>query len=197
MARLNTQRAFASVFLALALHASHAAPVELAGVKIEDKLDLGGSTLVLNGAGIRYKAIFKVYTAGLYLTRKASTPDTVLATPGAKRLAVTLLRDIDAEELGRLFLRGVSDNTPKNQMAQLLPGLLRISKVFTDQKQLKTGDTFSIDWIPGSGTVMTINNVKQGDPVKEQAFFDALMRIWLGPSPADWKLKELLLGQAN
>jgi hypothetical protein len=31
--------------------------------------------------------------------------------------------------------------------------------------------------------------------VKEPAFFNALLRIWLGPAPADWKLKDALLGK--
>jgi hypothetical protein len=30
--------------------------------------------------------------------------------------------------------------------------------------------------------------------LKEEAFFEALMRIWLGPKPADWQLKDALLG---
>jgi hypothetical protein len=37
--------------------------------------------------------------------------------------------------------------------------------------------------------------VPQPDPIKEQAFFNALLRIWLGPNPADWKLKDALLGK--
>ncbi len=58
--------------------------------------------LQLNGAGVRYKAIFKVYAAGLYLTAKASTPEAVIAAGGARRLQIVMLREIDAEELGRL-----------------------------------------------------------------------------------------------
>ena len=40
---------------------------EVAGVKYEGAVQIGNGKLLLNGAGIRYKAIFKVYTAGLYL----------------------------------------------------------------------------------------------------------------------------------
>jgi hypothetical protein len=80
-------------------------------------------------------------------------------------------------------------------MSQLIPGLLRMSRVFFDQKQLKPQDTFTIDWIPGTGTVISVKGVPQGDPIKEQAFFNALARIWLGPNPADWKLKDALLGR--
>jgi predicted amino acid racemase len=34
---------------------------EVGGVKLQDKVSVGGQELVLNGAGIRTKAIFKVY----------------------------------------------------------------------------------------------------------------------------------------
>jgi len=192
MSRLT--RWIAAGALATVLGAAHAAPLDLAGVKVDDAIELSGSKLQLNGAGIRFKAVFKVYTASLYLSKKCGTTDEVLAAPGAKRMSITMLRDIDANELGKLFTRGVEDNSPKNEMAQLIPGLLRMSQVFSDQKNLRAGDTFTVDWVPGKGTVISVKGVPQGEPVKEQAFFNALMRIWLGPSPADYKLKDALLG---
>lgn len=173
-----------------------AATVEVGGVKLEDSTDVRGNKLVLNGAGIRYKAVFKVYSAGLYLGKKASTPEEVLAAPGAKRLSITMLREIDSNELGKLFTRGVQDNAPKTEMSKLVPGLIKMGQIFSDQKRLMTGDVFMIDWIPGTGTVITVKGVPQGDPFKEPEFFNALMRIWLGPQPADWKLKDALLGKA-
>jgi hypothetical protein len=190
------RRALALTTLALASLAASASPVDVAGVKLDDALELKGSKLQLNGAGVRYKAVFKVYTAGLYLGKKASTTEDVLAAPGAKRMAITMLRDIDANELGKLFTRGVEDNSPKSEMLQLIPGLVRMGQMFADQKQLKAGDSFTVDWLPGTGTVISVKGVAQGDPIKEQAFFNALMRIWLGPNPADWKLKDALLGKA-
>jgi hypothetical protein len=33
---------------------------------------------------------------------------------------------------------------------------------------------------------------REGDPFKEPGFFNALMRIRLGPKPADWRLKDAL-----
>lgn len=193
---LALRRLVALGSLALASLATAAAQLDVAGVKIDDSLDLHGSKLELNGAGVRYKAIFKVYTAGLYLGRKADTTEAVLAEPGPKRVTVTMLRDIDANELGKLFTRGVEDNSPRSEMSQLIPGLLRMGQMFADQKQLKAGDTFTVDWIPGSGSVVTVKGVPQGDPIKEQAFFNALLRIWLGPAPADYKLKDALLGKS-
>ena len=66
--------------------------------------DAGDSTVQLNGAGCA-KAVFKVYTAGLYLEKKASTPQEVASQRGPKRLSITMLREIDSTELGKLFSR--------------------------------------------------------------------------------------------
>jgi hypothetical protein len=172
-----------------------AAPVDVGGVKMEDSADVRGAKLVLNGAGVRYKAVFKIYAAGLYLGQKQTTAEDVLAAPGAKRIQVTMLRDIDANELGKLFTRGVQDNAPKDQMSKLIPGLMRMSQVFSDQKKLVAGDMFMMDWVPGTGSVLTVKGVPQGEPFKEPEFYNAMLRIWLGPQPADWKLKDALLGK--
>lgn len=189
------KQCLAGMMALLLAFSAAAATVEIAGVKMEDQIDLRGSKLVLNGAGVRYKAVFKVYTAGLYLGKKAGTPEEVLAAPGAKRMQITMLREIDSNELGKLFTRGVQDNAPKTEMSKLIPGLIKMGQIFSDQKKLVAGDVFLIDWVPGTGTVITVKGVPQGEPFKEPEFFNALLRIWLGPVPADWKLKDALLGK--
>lgn len=174
-----------------------AATIDLAGVKLEDKVTVAGKPLVLNGAGIRYKAVFKVYTAGLYLEKRTDTPDGVYDMAGPKRMTITMLRDIDSAELGKLFTRGMEDNMEKGSFTRLVPGVMRMSQVFTNHKTLKAGENFVLDWIPGTGTVLTVKGVQEGEPFKEPEFFEALMRIWLGPKPADWALKDALLGIAK
>lgn len=170
---------------------------EVGGVKIDDRISLTGSPLLLNGAGIRYKAVFQVYTAALYLGQKAETPEAVLGAPGPKRMAITMLRDIDSAELGKLFSRGMEDNMERSEFAKLIPGVMRMSEVFSKHKKLHTGETFVLDWVPGTGTVLTVKGQVEGAPFKEPEFFNALLRIWLGPKPADWQLKEALLGKAR
>ena len=171
--------------------------VTVSGVKYEDSTDLRGTKLQLNGAGTRFRGPFKAYTAGLYMAKKAGTPEEVLALAGPKRMSITMLRDIDSGDLGKLFIRGVEDNMDKAAFSKLIPGLMRMSQLFSDCKQLKAGETFTIDWIPGTGTVIGVPSTCKSntDPFKEPEFFNALMRIWLGPSPADWRLKEHLLGK--
>ena len=171
-----------------------AAAVELQGIKLEDSLDLKGSKLLLNGAGTRYKGPFKVYVAGLYVGKKAASLDEVTEQAGPKRITITMVREIDAGELGKLLTRGIEDNTPKGEFSKLVPGLIRMGQVFGEQKKLVSGDNFTVDWAPGVGTVLTVKGKPQGEPFKEPEFFKAIVSIWLGPVPADWKLKDALLG---
>jgi hypothetical protein len=193
---MNTFRTLiAGASLVLLSTLACAAAVDVGGVRMEDSAELRGTKLELNGAGVRYKAVFKVYAAGLYLTKKAGTPEEVMATPGPKRMSITMLRDIDSGELGKLFTRGVEDNSPRSEMSKLIPGLIRMGQIFSDQKKLLAGETFLIEWIPGTGTIITVKGKVQGEPFKEPEFFNAMMRIWLGPNPADWKLKDALLGK--
>ncbi len=171
-------------------------PIDVAGVKYDTAAQVGSSKLVLNGAGIRYKAIFKVYTAGLYLGAKAATTDAVLAAPGAKRMHIVMLRDIDANELGKLFTRGMQDNAPREEFSKSIAGTIRMSELFSAKKKLAAGESFSVDYVPGQGTTVLINGKASIEPIKEPEFFSALLKIWLGNSPADAQLKEALLGKA-
>ena len=191
---MKLRRSFA--LLAITLLASTsvlAATVEIHGVKLEDSAEVRGSKLLLNGSGTRYKGPFKVYVAGLYLEKKASTLDEVVNQPGLKRISITMVRDIDAGELGKLLTRGVQDNMAPGEMSKLVPGLVRMGQIFSEYKNLVTGDNFMIEWVPGSGTVITVKGKVQGEPFKEPEFFKAMMSIWMGPVPADFKLKDALL----
>ncbi len=174
-----------------------AQPVELAGVRHPASVSVAGKPLLLNGAGVRYKYVVKVYTAALYLGQRAATPEAVMAAPGPRRLQVTMLRSIDANELGRLFSRGLQDNAPREDMGRLIQGTLRMADVFSANKRLGPGDHFSVDWIPGQGTLILVNGHAQGEPIKEPEFYNALLRIWLGSKPADWMLKDALLGRSD
>jgi hypothetical protein len=168
---------------------------EVGGVKYDNTARVAGETLQLNGAGIRYKAVFKVYTAGLYLNQKAGTPEAVIANPGPKRIHVVMLRDIDANELGKLFTRGMQDNSPRDEFSKSIPGTIRMGEIFSAKKKLSSGESFSVEYVPHAGTLVLVNGKVVGEPIKEPEFFTGLLRIWLGQKPADASLRDALLGQ--
>lgn len=177
--------------------ASLAATIEIAGVKVEDSVTVAGTKLMLNGAGIRYKGPFKVYVAELYTSKKVTSLDELIAAPGPKRMTLVMTREIEASPFGKLLTRGMEDNNPKSEMSKLIPGLMKMSEIFTANKNFVPGDTIFMDWIPGTGLVIFARGKVQSEPFKEPEFFKALMGIWLGPQPAYWKLKDNLLGDMS
>jgi hypothetical protein len=186
--------------LALALLLAPAASwsqVTVAGVKYEPTAEVAGSKLALNGAGLRVKFVFKVYALGLYLAHKAATADEALSAAGPKRLGLAMLRDVDAAEFAEAFAKGLDDNNDAATLAKLAPSVQRMNQLFADQKKLMSGDTVTIDWVPGSGTVIRIKGAPAGEPFADPAFFTALLRIWLGPHPVDGSLTDALLGKSG
>lgn len=188
-------RILKALALGLGLLALQGQAREVEGVKYAEAIDLAGSKLQLNGAGTRYKAVFKVYTAGLYLSRKAGNAAEAVAAPGAKRLTLTFVREIGSEELGRLFIKGIKANTANDEYTRIVGSVMRMSQIFYEARRMKVGEVINMDWVPGKGTVISIRDVPVGEPFPEPEFYGALLRIWLGQDPADWQLKDALLGQ--
>lgn len=180
---------------ALMVATASLAATELHGVKIEDTITVAGTKLQLNGAGTRYKGPFKVYVGDLYTTKKVGSLEELIAAPGPKRLTMVFLREIEAGPFGKLLTRGVEDNVPRAELSKLVPGLIRMGDIFTVNKVLVPGDVITLDWIPGTGMVVTAKGKVQGEPFKEPEFFKAIMSIWFGPVPADFKLKDAMLGK--
>lgn len=182
--------------LCLAALPAQGQAIDLAGARFEPQLQLGGQTLVLNGAGIRYKAVFKVYAAALYLGAKVSSAEAVLAAPGAKRIQVVLLRSIDANEFGKILSAGIQNNSSREEFLASLPAIQRMGEAASQYKQLVAGDTMTVEWLPGTGTTLFVKGKPEVGPYKDAAFFNAMAKIWLGKSPADHLLKDALLGIA-
>ena len=174
--------------------ATAAVAVELAGVKVEDSVTVNGARLQLNGAGIRYKGPFKVYVGDLYTTRRVSSLDDLIAAPGPKRLSMSFLRDINSAEFGKLLTRGMEDNVSKQELSKIIPGMIKMGDIFAANKSFAPGDVCSLEWDPAKGLSVYAKGKLQAEPFKDPAFYRALMSIWFGNTPADWKLKDELLG---
>lgn len=188
-----------SVLTAAALALSAAMPaqaVEVGGVKLEDTMTVTGKNLVLNGAGLRVKAIFKVYALGLYLPEKKNTTEAILALQGPKRFKIVMLRDLSGEEFGDAFLTGINKNLDKDEKAKFVNQLVKLGDLFQEVGGLKKGDIILGDW-NGSNTVFQVNGKTVGSALPDPAFYNAILKIWLGASPADSSLKPALLGEAK
>ncbi|PKO28378.1 MAG: hypothetical protein CVU36_17730 [Betaproteobacteria bacterium HGW-Betaproteobacteria-9] len=180
------------LMLATALLA--AAGVSGAATAFEKTTSLAGTTLVMNGTGTRYKAIFKVYDMAMYLPSTARTSEAVLALPGPKRLSFVAQRKVTGTDLGLAFIRGLKDNNPPELMRKHTPATTRLIEIFSGKAYVAEGHTFAMEFVPGKGTQFFIQGEPQGQPIDDAEFFQMILRIWLGNDPVDMHLKEGLLG---
>lgn len=181
----------------IALFALPTLGAEIAGVKVDEKIRLESSELVLNGAGLRTKAFFKVYVAGLYLAEKRSNTAEVLALPGAKRISMQLMRDLSAKQLTDALNEGIRDNTPAAEQGSLNGRVAELTAIMNALQSAKEGDLIGLDWLPGAGTRVSLNGEPKGKPIAGEDFYRALLRIWLGDDPVSGTLKKALLGRGG
>ena len=190
-------RALLAFGFLFALFSAPASAVDVAGFKFDETAKVNNQDLKLNGAGIRYKILFKVYAAGLYLPEKKATLPDVLAEPGAKRVTLIMLRDVDSDTFGQAFMDGIRKNSDVTERSKIVNQMLTFGHLFGSIPELKKGDTLNTDWIPGSGTVVYLNGKKITEPIPDVLFYNALLKIWLGANPVDSKLKSAMLGEAS
>lgn len=171
-----------------------ASAVELAKVTIPDQINQAGSDtrLVLNGAGIRYKFVFKIYIGALYLPEKTTQAEEVLSSTGPKRILMHFLYDkVAKKDLDKAWLEGFSANHDDEVLAKLEGRINRFAGLFSDVVE---GDVIWLDQIPGEGTRIYFNGeLKETIPGAD--FYQALLRIWIGGEPVTSGLKRAMLGQ--
>ena len=180
-----------AIALSLALPA---AAVEVGGVKLEDTANVGGKELVLNGAGMRQLAFIKVYAIGLYLAKKATSAADVQAQTTPKRVTLVVQRDVSSDELGQKFITGMNNNSTKEEKSKVIDQTVKFGEMFASWDKVVKGDVLTLDWVPGTGTVTKLNGKQLGSPLPDIAFFNAVLRIWIGDNPAQTDVKRGLLG---
>jgi hypothetical protein len=183
-----------SILLTAAVALPAAAAVDVNGYKFPDTDKVGGKDLKLNGAGMRTKVIIKVYAAGLYLPEKKTTMAEIAALEGPRRVTLIMARDVSADSFGNAFMDGLKENTSVAERNAVATQVIKFGEMFAMVPGLKKGDVLHIDWLPGVGTSCELNGKKLGETVQDIAFYNAILRIWLGEHPADSSLKPALLG---
>lgn len=187
----------AAVSLAVAWSAAGAATVEREGMRYEDSVRVGGSKVVLNGIGVRGGALFKGYVAGLYLSQKAGDADAVYAEPGAKRISVRMLLDVDSGLLAKTFGDGIRKNYRDAALDALSERMEQFDAKVRAVGRVRKGDAIDLDYEPAHGTRLLVNGKAQGDAIAGDDFYVALLRMFIGERAVDKGLRAALLGQAG
>jgi hypothetical protein len=117
-----------------------------------------------------------------------------IAQGGAKRVAIHMLRDVDADTFAKALVDGMRPNHDEATMKGLEPRIGQLNAIMAELKEAKKGMSIALDWIPGAGTQVTIDGKAAGKPIEGEDFYRALLRIWVGAKPVQDDLKKALLG---
>ncbi|HRK56317.1 MAG TPA: chalcone isomerase family protein [Burkholderiaceae bacterium] len=174
--------------------ATWALSAELAGVRFESTAQLAGQSLVLNGAGLRTRFFFKVYAAGLYVSESSSQASAILQQSGPRMVRIVMLRDVSADTFIESLHEGLKNNHSEAQLAALSHQIEALGSIMRALGMAKKGDQIEFTYAPAVGTRIVQNGQARGAPIEGEAFFAAVLRVWIGEHPADMELKRALLG---
>jgi hypothetical protein len=163
----------------------------VAGETFPAQLDIKGSKLTFNGAGLREKYTIDLYVAALYLPKQSMD--------GAKIINADEMQAINIKIVSNKVTREKFNETVKEGFAKVSEGKASASEISKFQgffsAPIKKGDDIQIIYKPGKGTAVMINGSYKGK-VEGVEFKKALFSIWLGKTPADSGLKKEMLGKA-
>ena len=171
--------------------AAVAVAAEVAGVRLDDKVSVGAQELVLNGAGVRTRVVFKVYVASLYLPQKATELAAVLAK-SPRRIQLNLLRTLSADQLVEALNEGLAENNTAAELAAVKSQVEALATIMKSLKEVKEKDVITLDFADGA-TRIGLNGEAKGS-IGGDAFNQALTKVWLGEKPVQADLKKSLLG---
>lgn len=165
---------------------------EVAGIRIDDRVQVGGQELVLNGAGLRTRFFIKVYVGALYVEQKTTAPAAIYDSAAPRRMMLRMLREMGADALYGALDEGLRNNLTAAEMADLKPQADQLGAIMKGIGTVKEGDSIAIDF-GATGVEVGLNGKSRGT-VEGAAFGRALLKVWLGDHPADASLKKALVG---
>jgi hypothetical protein len=160
---------------------------DLVGVTMPENVSISGSQLKLNGMGVGTKGFIKIYVIALYLGRPTSDARTAIKTDEAKRIVLTMLRDVSREKFVQAVERDMTHN-PGVPMAALRRRLDLLESVLP---ALKKGNVLDFTYLPARGTLVRGQGREIAIPGKD--FADALFSIWLSAQSSNPALQRQLL----
>ena len=169
-------------------------PLKIESITYEPQANVNGEQLLLNGAGLRTKIFFKVYTAGLYLKAPARRNTEAMAQNSAARVRLGLLRDVSCASFIDSLNDGIKANLQPAKEKAISAGLEALRSLMRSIGDVKTGDIIDFDYSPDKGTTVHLNDKPVGEPIGGgRALYNAVLAIWLGDNAIDDGLKKKLL----
>ena len=163
-------------------------------MKLEDRVQVDGRSLELNGIGLRTRYFFSVYVAGFYLEKKVSSARDAMDAGGAKRVIFVMMREARAEQFVQSIDYGLRANSTPEELERVQPQIDALFSMIRNIGEAKKGMRIVLDYAPSArATTLVVDGAAQGTPMPGEEYYRMLLRIWFGDNPAQESLKQALL----
>lgn len=189
--RTTAKRMLIPLVLAAALATGLARAKECKAVSFPDQTVVDGTSLTLNGLGLRQATAFKVnvYVAALYVAKPSNDPSVLLGAGTPSELILQFVRNVGADDLRKGWSEGFEKNS-KDQLPALKDRIATLNGWMAD---VKAGERLTFVRRPGAGLQVDVNGAAKG-LIKGDDFGKAFLAIWLGADPPNPEIKAGLLG---
>jgi hypothetical protein len=164
------------------------------GFTFPPTMRVADTELHLNGVGRRAPLYYRVYAAALYLPHKLTTGAAVLADTGPKRLQLRLMTSGPSEEFVKAFDGGIAKRVPPEQLAAMRDRVDAFDNVLRSYGDLHKGDVIDLDYVPGKGTFVAVNDKVNPKVVAGADLYAAMLSIFVGDRALDKGMRDGLLG---
>jgi hypothetical protein len=132
-------------------------------------------------------APFKVHVVALYLELPTQDAQAAIKTDQDKHIVISMLRNISREQ----FVQAVEASIMRNSSTDMPILRARLDLLENGFPAPKKGNVLSFTYLHGVGTLMRGPGQEMTIPGKD--FTDALLSVWLGPTPIGGALERQLL----
>lgn len=145
---------------------------------------------LLNGVATHSELGTEQFIAGLYTSTLSDSNSVILSSQEEKRIEVRVLADqLSSRRFKRMWIEGMAINSSPAELERHAKNMAAFSNML--KIKMIAGDVFSVDRSNDIITV-SINGSTIGE-IDDTAFFDLLLRTWIGPVPLSSDFRQDLL----
>jgi hypothetical protein len=174
--------------------AASASAIEISGIDMPDRFPKLESTLELKGAGVRNKFFMDLYAAGLYVGKKDSTAEEIMAADEPMAIRIHILSSlISSEKMTEATVDGFHKSTGGN-LGDIKAPMESFIEAFSEE--IFKGDIYDIVYTPKVGVTVYKNGDKKA-VAEGLNFKSALFGIWISKDPVQEDMRDGMLGQSK
>lgn len=186
--KISARLITSAIFFVFFVFADHMPAAEIEGALFQDKIITENVEFQLRAAALqRYMLFFRGFVGALYLPTRISPADAMGDV--SKRLVLEYFHDIKKEDFQESTTVSIKKNVSQAYYQNIEDRVQKFNALYRD---VKSGERYSLTYIPGKGSTLALNGKPLGT-IPGHDFSFAVFSIWLGKNPVGKSFRDALL----